>query len=363
MSENNPNQSALTTDAPWNTPWPASELESVSNCPVCGDTGRTILHDGLIDNVFFVAPGKWTLHSCNQCRSAYLDPRPTPASIAKAYGTYYTHAVDADNDNASKFGITRRLRRMMSNGYLNHIYGTKMQPSSILGPWIAKLMPHRRQMLDNRFRYLPKTIKGKRLLDIGCGNGDFLVSAQEAGWQVSGIEPDPKAAEVAHQRGVDVIVGTVALLADESNCFDAITLSHVIEHVYEPKQLLQAVMRLLKPGGIFYLETPNIQSHGAMLFGENWRGIETPRHLVLFNPESLAGLVSVTGFVNIKLKNRTAVRNDIYLRSLRMANGHSPYSAEPAKLSWFKQFQLSLSFLNTAQLEFITMTAQKKIEL
>ena len=359
MSAINLNQSSPSTAAPWNTPWPANELESVPACPVCGSAERTVLHKELIDNVFFVAPGKWTLQGCNQCKSAYLDPRPNPVSISKAYGTYYTHVIGTPRDNSTQLGVFRRLRRMMSNGYLNRRYGTQRQPASGLGQGVAMLLPGQRQALDTEFRYLPKPAQGQRLLDIGCGNGSFLVSAREAGWQVSGVEPDPKAADAARQRGVDVTVGTIDLLADESDCFDAITLSHVIEHVHEPKQLLQAVQRLLKPDGIVYIDTPNIQSHGAAIFKKNWRGLETPRHLVMFNPASLTGLLYATGFAGIKIERRTAVQQGIYLSSLRMAAGHSPYGAEPARLGWLELVRLSLSFTKTQHLEFITLTARK----
>ncbi|MDA3875628.1 MAG: class I SAM-dependent methyltransferase, partial [Halothiobacillus sp.] len=232
-------------------------------------------------------------------------------------------------------------------------------PASGLGQWVARLLPGQRQKLDKGFRYLPKPAQGQRLLDIGCGNGDFLVSAQEAGWQVLGLEPDPKAAATTRQRGLDVTVGTVDILAGESSSFDAITLSHVIEHVHEPVQLLQAVHRLLKPGGVVYIDTPNIQSHGAQLFWKNWRGLETPRHLALFNPASLTGLLSASGFDDIKMERRTAVQQGMYLMSLRMATGRSPYGLEPARLTWLTRLRLSLSNIETARLEFITLTARK----
>lgn len=331
-------------------------------CPVCGSPERTVLHESLIDNVFFVAPGKWSLHSCAQCRSAYLDPRPNQESIGKAYGTYYTHAVDTGQANVSQLGFFRRLWRLMSNGYLNHHYGTQRQSASGLGQWVTKLFPRRRQMLDVWYRYLPKPIQGQRLLDIGCGNGDFLISAKEAGWQVSGIEPDPKAADAARQRGLNITLGTVDMLASEADCFDAITLSHVIEHVHEPKQLLHDVLRLLKPGGMVYIATPNIQSHGAELFGKSWRGIETPRHLVIFNLASLVRLLAESGFEGIVPKHFSAARQHIHLKSLRIAAGHSPYSAEPAGLGWFEKLRLNLSPARTDQLEFITLTARKKCE-
>jgi SAM-dependent methyltransferase len=225
---------------------------------------------------------------------------------------------------------------------------------------VAKLLPEQQQKLDTEFRYLPKPTQGQCLLDIGCGNGSFLVSAREAGWHVTGLEPDPEAADAARQQGVDVIVGTIDALGDESNCFDAITLSHVIEHVHEPLHLLQAVHRLLKPGGIVFIETPNIQSNGALMFKNNWRGLETPRHLVLFNPVSLTNLLSNLGYHGIKTMRRTIVGEGMYLRSIRMAGGNSPYDSEPAKLAWLTRLRIKLSFTKTNRLEFISVLARKE---
>src|ERR1700688_1700355 len=71
--------------------WPRSGLESVKECPVCGSTRRRVLYGGLRDNVFFCAPGAWTLHDCLDCASAYMDPRPSAETLYLAYRTYYTH--------------------------------------------------------------------------------------------------------------------------------------------------------------------------------------------------------------------------------------------------------------------------------
>src|SRR5208337_943273 len=189
--------------------------------------------------------------------------------------------------------------------------------------------------------HLPKPRRGQRLLDIGCGNGDFLVNAQEAGWFVSGLEPDPEAAAVARQRGLHVTMGTVDVLANEWNSFDAITLSHVIEHVHEPNLLLQAVRRLLKPGGVAYIDTPNIDSRGAHYFGKNWRGLEPPRHLVLFNPASLIALLSALGFEGIKIKRRTDVLQSMYQQSFSLAMaGRRPPDREPPRLPWSARIRM-----------------------
>ena len=338
--------------------WPESELERVLNCPVCCGISRRVIQEDLIDNVFLTAPGKWILQQCMQCQSAYLDPRPTEVSIGKAYGNYYTHAVNSNQIPEEQLGIFLRIRRRISNGYLNHRYGTHRLPSSLMGKWVAKVFARQRQILDADFRYLPKPNHGQRLLDIGCGNGFFLLRAREAGWLVQGVDLDPEAVTVARQHGLNVSEGTVRLLDGEASCFDSITLSHVIEHVYDPRHLLKAIHRLLKPGGVVYIDTPNINSFGANFFGRNWRGLEAPRHLVLFNTASLVGLLRETGLNAIDIKRRTAVLQDMDRSSQRIAQGLSPYNCEPTP--FYKKVRASYSYTKTRQLEFITLLAYKR---
>ena len=343
----------------WQQPWPPGELEQLSACPVCSSTARELQQQDLVDNAFFVAPGRWTLYRCTRCRSAYLDPRPSEASIGKAYGVYYTHSVDRARTTPDKPGIVNGLKQALNNGYVNSRYGTRRQPASRLGVWLAKLLPSRRQRRDAEFRYLPKPRPGQRLLDIGCGNGDFLVNARDAGWDVVGVDPDPKAVAAAKRRGLAVNMGSIDLFAGQSDCFDAITLSHVLEHLHEPAQFIRAVHRLLKPGGVAFVDTPNIESRGARRWGRNWRGLETPRHLVLFSLAGLVGLLKASGFDNIEAKRRTAVRKSMYLGSLRMQLGKSPYDPVPARLPLPMRLHLWWPVTRVQDDEFLTFVAWK----
>ena len=112
---------------------------------------------------------------------------------------------------------------------------------------------------------------------------------------------------------------------------------------------------------MLYIDTPNMQSQGAALFQKNWRGLETPRHLVLFNPASLKSLLNATGFEGTKIERRTSVMQGMYQSSLRMVTGHSPYSTEPAKLGWVQRLRLLFesTYTPTDKLEFVTLTAKK----
>ena len=345
--------------SPWRAPWPEGSLEQVPNCPVCGGATRTVLHDQLVDNSFRVAPGRWTLHRCLQCSSAYLDPRPDRASIGAAYGQYYTHTVSERSAGKANPRGLRRLKLSLSNGYARWRYGSGRMPSSRWGIWLAPLLGRQQQRMDAEFRHLPKPLPGQKLLDVGCGNGDFLASARDAGWDIVGIDPDPKAVAAACDRGLDASVGSIESLDGASQRFDAITLSHVIEHVHDPGALIRSIHRLLKPGGTLYVDTPNIQSRGAAEWGRNWRGLEAPRHLVLFSLDGLVGLLQANGFGHLQVKRRTAVRKFIYLASLRMQQGRSPSAARPANLPLTMRLRLKYLPVSARHDEFLTLVATR----
>jgi 2-polyprenyl-3-methyl-5-hydroxy-6-metoxy-1,4-benzoquinol methylase len=347
-------------DAPWTRPWPEEGLERLGRCPVCGSSERELLHEALKDEVFFCAPGYWTMWRCAGCRCGYLDPRPTVATIGQAYGNYYTHQAAGSRTDSSSLSLLRRIRRVLSNGYLNARYGTNYQPASRLGPGLAKMLPRQREALDVQFRWLPKPVAGQRVLDVGCGNGAFLLKAREAGWQVMGVDPDPDAVATARQKGLEVRLGSVEAFAGEAGLFDAITFSHVIEHAHDPKSVLADAYRLLKPGGKLYLDTPNIDSRGSRIFGRHWRGIETPRHLVLFSLSGLQQLLQQCGFSVIELQRRRNMDKGMFLSSFRIARGLSPYGNQPKSLPVGLALRAHLPFVSTSQLEFITLLTHKK---
>ncbi|MBP1152812.1 class I SAM-dependent methyltransferase [Methylocaldum sp. RMAD-M] len=276
--------------------WPKDGLESVQACPVCGETRRETLYERLTDRVFFCAPGEWTLHRCLGCRSAYLDPRPTPDTIALAYRHYFTHespqtkaAVKPKNGLA---GLKDRLR----NGYLNHRYNLTLQPASPLWRLAAPWFSIRRTGIDRWLRNFAAPYPGARLLDVGCGNGTFLRLASRMGWEVHGLEPDPSAAAAARSAGLQVQEGHLPDTHLPSDYFDAVILSHVIEHLHDPIRSLQEVYRILAPGGKLYACTPNLESPLHRRFTRHWRGLEPPRHLVLFNLRSLVSVCRRSGF-------------------------------------------------------------------
>lgn len=343
--------------------WPEEELERVKQCPVCGSSDREVMHEGLVDQVFFCAPGQWTLHRCQKCSSGYLDPRPSRDSIGLAYQQYYTHGSADERKSASDLNGIHRLRRKIANGYRNVRYGTNYQPASTFSSWMFYLVPSYKRILDREMRHLPKLPPDGKLLDIGCGDGGFLKRAEEAGWKAKGIDPDPQAVEVAQNSGLDVKQGGVEILENERELYDVITLSHVIEHAHDPRAMLVACHRLLKSDGILWIETPNLNSIGHKRYGQSWRGLEPPRHLVLFSFESMKHALHVNGFRDIGAApvSHFRVEKHVLASSSNIERGKDPYDREKVPLSVhiLASFAALRLRFDPGVAEFITLTATK----
>lgn len=303
-------------------PWPSDHLETVPNCPVCGNAERTLVHEDLTDVTFFTAKGAWNLWQCGGCGSGYIDPRPDEASIIDAYGAYYTHNTLGNLDVKS----TGNFRHRLGNGYRNWRFGTRMEPSSPLGPLAAGLFPRLRKMYESSYRFLPKP-SGRntpRILDFGCGSGTFLRLAHETGLEAFGVEPDPVARGLAACLGIDV---RASLDDFEGFQFDAVTISHVIEHVHRPIELLRQIRDHLPTGGHLFLETPNMDAIGHQIYGRHWRGLEAPRHIILFTQASLRQTLIEAGFGGLRYREQPDALEFTQSQSRKIAAGQDPYGS------------------------------------
>jgi len=336
--------------------WPDDGLEPVSNCPICNSVQREVLYRDLVDKVFFCAPGKWVMYTCISCKSAYLDPRPNIETIGLAYREYFTHSDDSEQ----KQTFLEKVKQRLEQGDQCYRYGGQKSFLNFISVCAIQLYPKGRENMDAAMRHLPLVEKGQRLLDFGCGNGSFLKRARRVGWDVVGVDLDPKAAEVGLNNGLDVRIGGMEILDSSKEKFDVITLSHVIEYVHDPVQLLTNCYKLLKKNGILWIETPNILSTGHQCFRESWRGLEVPRHLALFNFDSLSNALNDVGFINTEVLPYRRLCKGIYNQSAAISAGLDPFSEHKAKASFgLVESSEELAKVDVATREFITLKASK----
>jgi 2-polyprenyl-3-methyl-5-hydroxy-6-metoxy-1,4-benzoquinol methylase len=262
-----------------------------------------VLFEGLKD-ALYGAPGEWTLHRCTGCAAAYQDPRLTPACIGSAYRRYYTHQAGPELPaDPGATGRAAELKVRLRNGYLVWRYGLPLVPAWKSLGRLVLCFPRHRIAFDTSVRHLPLPHSGARLLDVGCGGGDFLAHARSLGWAVTGLEVDAAAAKTARGRRIDVLDVPLADARLPDGAFDAVTMNHVLEHLHDPVGTLAEVRRILKPGGRLWLATPNLDSPLCRALGPSWRGLEPPRHLVLFGKEALRRAILAAGFTDLTWAN------------------------------------------------------------
>ncbi len=134
-------------------------------------------------------------------------------------------------------------------------------------------------------------MEGGRLLDIGCGDGAFLLAARAAGWNVAGTERNPVLARTA---GLDVYEN-VSMIGKKDQ-FDCVTMWHTLEHMTDIRSMLQNIASVLKPEGVLIIAVPDFGGHQAKFFREHWLHLDVPRHLYHFDAGALDFCLGATGF-------------------------------------------------------------------
>jgi SAM-dependent methyltransferase len=233
-------------------------------CELCGSEDKRPV--AARTDLFLGGDTLFSMVECLQCGVVYQHPRPTQAEMDRFYPSDYQQ------------------------------YTPSVQAES----WIRRI--DRRYGLRKRCKVITRHVKHGRLLDVGCATGDFLSEMKrQTGWSVAGIEPSYHAARYAQaQVGVPVINGVLNTAPFASASFDAITMWDVLEHVYDPRTVIQETARLLRPGGVLVVNHPNLDSIDRKIFGHLWLGYELPRHLYLFPTALLRQLMDEYGFKEVE---------------------------------------------------------------
>lgn len=153
-----------------------------------------------------------------------------------------------------------------------------------------------RERVKNAEKFRDKNLKFRKWLDIGCSTGFVLEAAAEAGWEVTGIELNPYAAEFARKRNIEVIDKDYIQVAFGNNAFSEVSLYDVLEHLEDPLQILKKAYNELADNGGLYIYVPNWDSASRFLMGYDAHFIWPSHHLNYFTPSTLAEMVKKSGF-------------------------------------------------------------------
>ncbi len=248
---------------------------------------------------------------CINCGFVYLNPRPKVDSIAEFY-------------KAGEYQPYLSTQKSLKLG--DQIYD-----------WIRSYSVRvKRNKIENH------KSKGK-LLDIGCGTGEFLNEMQNNGWEVEGIEQDPQAAAFAkNEYRLKISTDEISEKYYLEKSFDVITFWHVLEHLYNPMKILKIARELLKDDGLILIAVPNVTSFDAQFYQNEWVALDSPRHLHHFIPESLQRLCSTVGLEIPEFQQMTLDAFYNCMMSERMIITQHPIKRYLLPLYLFRAFVVAL---------------------
>jgi len=333
------------------------DLPAQLHCLLCKSTAEGELRYEDLQDRHFSAPGRWQLLECRSCGFVWLSPRPEEGDLDRLYSDYYTHDTQAESSapESSAAASTSLLERAILRGIPAATlgYGDRVNAplERVLGFLLAASGPLR-ELARRSTMGLTGAQRGE-LLDVGCGDGSYLRSMRELGWSVSGVERDSRAAEAA-ARGL----GTDRVFPDLERAgaarpegYDVITLSHVIEHLLEPAEVLQSCRERLRPGGLLVIATPNWESRAHAHFGRSWLHLDPPRHVQIYRSSTLSKIVEEAGFQVQEIETPSSSAHFVWQTSEEIAKrgrlpgirlpGFSPLRMLRALRFWMGEYALA----------------------
>ena len=234
-------------------------------CPWCGSENAQ-LHLELKD--LFLTQEQFKILECKDCGLLYTTPRPNKEEIGRYYKSneYYSHQENKE-------------------GFIPKVY-EKVKSIN----------------LKNKYHIAAeKTTKGK-ILDIGCGVGDFLHTMEQQGWDCTGVEPSEDAKAIAKKRIKAQLLSSEEQENLPEGSFDIITMWHVLEHVDALRWQIQQLYRLCKRGGRIVIALPNYRSYDGQYYKAEWAAYDVPRHLNHFDQKTLINLFEENEMKHVKTK-------------------------------------------------------------
>ena len=280
-----------------------SDILENAPCPLCGSEEHSIQHKA--KDLYNNFDGNFYTSKCTNCGFIYTNPRPSKDNIDKLYPDDAGYLVPKDVQKVPN-KIQSVLKR--KNGY-NHL---KINPCKLCNPLLIRKI---------KIQSFPNYIENGKLLDIGASYGDYMYKMQSLGWNVKGIELNQNSVNHANDKlHLDV---RKELIEDfnPNQKFDVVHMGMVLEHIINPKEVLEKIKTILAPEGTFIFSIPNVSGFESKLFGQYWYSLHLPMHLNHFSPKTICALLKSIGAKEIKIFHQNDTNDTIkslgYLASER----------------------------------------------
>ncbi len=308
---------------------------------------------------------RFNLVRCRNCGLQQVNPRPVKKHIGRYYSEdYYAHtslkskkAGREDSFLNKWIDFKDEMRILIRRRFYNYPHNYEENENDV-GFYRKMFLWFFYLTYRSRLDIIPFTGNG-RLLDIGCGNGRYLSTMKKLGWQVSGVEKNPKASKYAREElHLGVNTGDLLDYKYKDKSFDAVTMWHSLEHLYEPLQTLKEIGRILNNDGLLVVAVPNIDSLVAKAFKVYWYGLQLPIHLIAFTPDSITKMLNSAGF-DVKKICFDRRGSTLRLSLLNLKNGKYSFLS---RLSRFKGAIKMVNFIlaKFGSCDIIVIHARKK---
>jgi 2-polyprenyl-3-methyl-5-hydroxy-6-metoxy-1,4-benzoquinol methylase len=275
-------------------------MKLIKQCEICGNKQFELLFKQNDKNLNI--PEKFSIFKCNKCGIIFLNPQPSFKELEKHYSSEKYYSLKKINTKESK---KTRFKLKLYDIYFNR--------------------KNKNLLLKIAFYPIKFIIRGtkiekdKNILDIGSGSGQFLYDMKELGMKVHGIEPGDFNEKEAKKYELNIEKKDLIKYKEKKAYFDIITMNHVLEHVNNPKEVIQKINFLLKSQGLFIIGVPNTNSLASAIFGKNWHQLDIPRHLFDYSNKNLRSLLEKNGFKILKIRYNS--RPNQFVVSLYFALG------------------------------------------
>lgn len=288
------------------------ETEEVSACPNCGSKKLKLWCRGY-DRLHKSSQQEFIYSRCTECDLVFLSNRPLETEIYQFYPENYgpyQGILDRQLQKERNFSDERSLGDRQNYQFIERLFSTSFK---VLKKSLKTLL-FERFTRDFQEFYKPRG-KTAKLLDFGCGSAQFLNEARQQGWETLGIDFSKQAVEQACQNGHQAFqVSPTVWHEIEDESLDFVRMNHVLEHLYEPKQVLMAIRQKMKPEAILHIAVPNPNSLTSQIFRSQWFSLDCPRHIMLYSPQVLKDLLIQLGFSGFKILQEPVTKD--FARSL-----------------------------------------------